>query len=81
MMLPELQVVQISETEMDTNQYLTDINAIDLNGQQYYIFYNGVLDDVFENDWISAYGLPLGTATLPIPKVGKPGQSRWRGVM
>lgn len=64
MMLPELQVVQISETEMDTNQYLTDINAIDLNGQQYYIFYNGVLDDVFENDWISAYGLPLGTATF-----------------
>lgn len=64
MMLPELNVVQISETEIDAGQYLTEINAIDLNGQQYYIFYNGVLDDVFENDWISAYGLPLGTATF-----------------
>ena len=63
MFLPELQVVQIIETEMDTDQYLTEINAADMMGQSYYIIYNGVLDDIFENDWISAYALPLGATT------------------
>lgn len=64
MYLPELQVVQIWEEELDTDWYLTTINAIDMAGQQYYIFYDGTLDDVFENDWITAYGLALGSTTF-----------------
>lgn len=63
MFLPELQVVQIIESEVNTDQYLTEINVADLQGQFYYIIYNGVLDDVFVDDWISAYGLPLGATT------------------
>lgn len=63
MFLPELQVVQIIESEVDTDQYITEINVADLQGQFYYIIYNGVLDDVFVDDWISAYGLPLGATT------------------
>ena len=63
MFLPELQVVQIIESEVNTDQYLTEINVADLQGQFYYIIYNGVLDNVFEDDWISAYGLPLGATT------------------
>ena len=63
MFLPELQVVQIIESEVDTDQYITEINVADLQGQFYYIIYNGVLDDVFVGDWISAYGLPLGATT------------------
>ena len=63
MVLPELQVVQIIESEVDTDQYITEINVADLQGRFYYIIYNGVLDDVFVDDWISAYGLPLGATT------------------
>ena len=63
MFLPELQVIQIFESEVDTDQYVTEINAVDMMGQSYYIIYNGVLDTVFENDWIDAYALPLGAAT------------------
>ena len=63
MFLPELQVVQIMESEVDEDQYMTEINAADWMEQSYYIIYNGVLDDVFEGDWIYAYGLPLGADT------------------
>lgn len=66
MVLPELQVVQIIESEVDTDQYITEINVADLQGQFYYIIYNGVLDDVFVDDWISAYGLPLGATTYEL---------------
>ena len=55
--------MQIIESEVDTDQYITEINVADLQGQFYYIIYNGVLDDVFVDDWISAYGLPLGATT------------------
>ena len=64
MYLPELQVIQITEGEIDTDWYLTEINAIDMAGQQYYIFYEGTLDDIFENDWITAYALALGSTTF-----------------
>ncbi len=64
MYLPELQVVQILEEEIDTDWYLTTINASDMAGQYYYIFYDGTLDAVFEDDWIAAYGLALGSTTF-----------------
>ena len=64
MFLPELQVVQIQETEVDTERYLTLINTIDYTGQQYYILYDGILDDIFDNDWICVYALPLGATTF-----------------
>lgn len=59
--LPELGVNQIFETEYKDGAYLTEINTVDINGQQYYILYNGELPDVFEEDVISVTGLPLGT--------------------
>lgn len=44
--------------------YLTLINTIDYAGQQYYILYDGVLDDIFDGDWICVYALPLGATTF-----------------
>lgn len=64
MFLPELQVIQIQEAEVDTERYLTLINTIDYAGQQYYILYDGVLDDIFDGDWICVYALPLGATTF-----------------
>lgn len=64
MVLPDLMVVQIFETDLGDNQYVTEINALDMNGQQFYLFYNGELEDIFEEDAISVVGLPLGISSF-----------------
>lgn len=64
MVLPDLLVGQIFETDLGEDQYFTEINASDVNGQQFYLLYNGELEDIFEEDAISVVGLPLGTSSF-----------------
>lgn len=63
--LPELGVTQIWEDKAENSDgYYSVINATDpSSGQQYIIIYNGSLD-VFENDYISCFGLPLDTSSF-----------------
>ncbi|WP_101909224.1 zinc ribbon domain-containing protein [Marasmitruncus massiliensis] len=60
MYLPEVYVIQIKETQVDENLTVNEINLIDVNGLSYYVFYMGALDDIFKDDVISVWGLPLG---------------------
>lgn len=52
------------ETEIDTGDYLTGINLIDENAQQYYVWYHGELPDIFEEDIVKVTGLPLGCSSF-----------------
>lgn len=63
MYLPELYVNQIWETNIDDKTTLTELNVSDGN-IQYYIFYLGSLPDIYEEDIVMAYGLPLGTSSF-----------------
>lgn len=62
--LKPLQVQQIFEEEIGDEQYLTQLNVMDENGQQYWIYYNGELSDIYENDFINVIGLPLGNSSF-----------------
>ena len=53
-----------SEEEMEEGHYLTWLNLIDGEEQQYSVYYNGELDDVFEDDTVEVTGLPLGTSSF-----------------
>ena len=44
---------------MEEGHYLTWLNLIDGEEQQYSVYYNGELDDVFEDDTVEVTGLPL----------------------
>ena len=54
-------VVEIWEETIDDNRYFTTINLSD-GEQQYIVFYNGELDGVYKDSYVSAVGLPLGTS-------------------
>lgn len=62
--LSYVQVVQIFEEEIAEDTYFTTLNIIDENGQQYYIFYNGELDNIYEDSMINVIGLPLGNSSF-----------------
>lgn len=64
MKLPRTYVVQIQETEMEEGHYLTWLNLSDGGEQQYSVFYNGELTDIFEDDIVDATGLPLGSSSF-----------------
>lgn len=58
------QVVQIEEIEISVEEMVTSLNMIDESGNQYYIYYIGQLDDVFDDDWVEFYGLPLDMSSF-----------------
>lgn len=71
MMIPSSQIIQIEETQISDNKYLSVINAIDYDGLQYYILYNGELDNFYDGDAISVTGLPLGYSKFDNTKGGQ----------
>ena len=52
MRISEAYVIQVQEQEMEEVHYLTWLNLIDGEEQQYSVYYNGELDDVFEDDTV-----------------------------
>ena len=62
--LPSVYVLQILEEEIYEGDYITEVNVIDEEGDQYYILYYGELTDVYEDDTISVVGLPLGNSSF-----------------
>ncbi len=43
---------------------MTSLNLADEYGYQYFTFYIGRLDGVYENDELTIYGLPLSTSSF-----------------
>jgi len=58
--LSEAYVVEIAEEELEKDFKVTTINVMDENENQYMVYYIGAVEDVFEKDIISVYGLPIG---------------------
>lgn len=64
MRISDAYVIQVQEQEMEEGHYLTWLNLIDGEEQQYSVQYNGELDDVFEDDTVEVTVLPLGTSSF-----------------
>lgn len=64
MILPTATVVQIQEEDLGNSVILTDINMVDNDGHQYYVLYRGTLKDIFEDDVVEVFGLPLGNSSF-----------------
>lgn len=64
MVLAQAYVVQIQEEEISDGEYLTWLNLIDDDSKYYSVYYNGSLDDVFEDDTVGVVGLPLDTSSF-----------------
>lgn len=64
--LMELPIVQIAQIwEKDHNEeYITILNVTDENMQSYIVFYYGELADIYEDDFVSICGLPIGISTF-----------------
>ena len=52
--------MEIAEEELEKDFKVTTINVMDENENQYMVYYIGAVEDVFEKDIISVYGLPIG---------------------
>lgn len=59
MELQELYVLSISETDLGEGNMFTEIEAVDVQDNSYYILYNGSLD-FFKEDIVKAVILPMG---------------------
>lgn len=58
-----IQQGQVVETYESDDESLTEINVTD-GEQQYWIFYLGTLDSIYEDSTVSVYGLPLNTSSF-----------------
>lgn len=56
-------VISCSETDIDDETTLTELQLEDEGGNSYMVIYIGSVD-VFENDVVECYGLPLGTTSF-----------------
>lgn len=64
MCVSEAYVIGINESNYDDGTSLTEIQAVDYEGNYYYILYIGVLDDIYQEDTIEIYGAPLGMTSF-----------------
>lgn len=57
-------VLEIGEELISEDFYLTTIQTIDKDGNDFVILYRGELPEIFEKDEVSVYGLPLGLTSF-----------------
>lgn len=58
--LSEAYVVSIDETELDEETTFTELQLMDVNENSYYCFALAAYDNIFEEDVVSVYALPIG---------------------
>lgn len=63
MVLSNVEVSQIFEQSMGDGKYITQLNLTDENFDRYWVFYDGTLDNVFEDDYVDVVGLPLSSGS------------------
>ena len=61
--VPELYVMSISETTIG-DKIFTETQLMDENEFVYYVFSEASYDDIYEDDIVSFYGLPLGQTSF-----------------
>lgn len=64
MFIEEAYVVGINETNYKDGSSLTELQAMDADGNYYYILYIGILNDIYQEDIIQIYGAPLGMTSF-----------------
>lgn len=57
-------VLEIGEELISEDFYLTTIQTIDKDGNDFVILYRGELPEIFEKDEVSVYGLPIGLSAF-----------------
>ena len=58
-------VTQITESsDEDSSLSLTELQVADYDGNSFYIFYLGNLEDIYADDIVSVYGLPIGMTSF-----------------
>lgn len=62
--IPEAYVVNISETDMGNGKTCTEFQVLDADENSYYVFYVGELDNVFKDDIVKIYALPLALTSF-----------------
>lgn len=61
--IPEAYVISISETPVD-NKTFTEMQLLDADENSYEVFSEASYDDIFEDDVVTCYGLPLGETSF-----------------
>lgn len=64
MYIPEAYVISISETPIDDETTFTEMQLYDAEDHSYYVLSLMPFDDIFEDDVVSCYGLPLGETSF-----------------
>ncbi|MGF7009843.1 hypothetical protein M2146_000354 [Lachnospiraceae bacterium PF1-22] len=54
------QVIEIYEENISDDLFFTTINLMDTEGNSYYMYYFGKLEDVYTDEIVNAYGAPMG---------------------
>ena len=62
--ISEAYVIGINETNFDDGSSLTEVQATDLDRNYYYVIYNDVLDDIYQDDTVEIYGAPIGMTSF-----------------
>lgn len=57
-------VIDIEETELFPDVYVTALHILDEEYNNYYTFYLGELEDIYSDTEVAVYGLPIGKASF-----------------
>lgn len=62
--LPQAYVLSIDETQLDEQTVFTELHLLDEDGNSFYVMSFSAYDEIFEEDIVSVYALPLGETSF-----------------
>lgn len=62
--ISEASVLSIYETKLDDKNYMTEMQVMDYNGNSFYLFALDRYENIFENDILSVYFLPIADTSF-----------------
>ena len=61
---PEAYVLSIDETELDGGTTFSELHLLDVDGNSFYLLSLSAYEDIYEEDIISVYALPIGETSF-----------------
>lgn len=62
--LPEAYVLSINETELDSETTFSELHLLDSDGNSFYLLSLSAYADIYEEDTVSVYALPIGETSF-----------------
>ena len=62
--LPEAYVLSIDETNLDAETVITELHLLDTDGNSFYALSPCAYEDIYEEDTVSIYALPIGETSF-----------------